>query len=280
MNHIDLSTVRLASGSHSEAAAKKGEACLLEWSAIFAGVPYSDHPECTSPVLGAFGRALNDGLDDERRQKLVPFIPRLVGTAGDAEADRVRAWLATDWLVRTFTPTWLRKAGLTERADELVALPELTSAALAIAAMPIIEQTRKDASAAWDAARDAAWDAAWDAARDAAWDAAWDAARAAARAAAWDAARDAAWDAAGAAARAAAWAAAWDAAGAAAGAAAWDAAGAAASKKKGYSAQYDAAYRAARPLLDVALRETTDELLESALALFGEMCDVRSAVPA
>ena len=42
-----------------------------------------------------------------------------------------------------------------------------------------------DRAAAWDAARDAAWDAAWDAARAAAWDAAWDAARAAARAAAW-----------------------------------------------------------------------------------------------
>jgi len=48
-------------------------------------------------------------------------------------------------------------------------------------------------AAAWDAARDDAWDAAraaaWDADRDAAWDAAWAAARAAAR----DAARDAAW---------------------------------------------------------------------------------------
>jgi len=61
--------------------------------------------------------------------------------------------------------------------------------------------SRDELAAAWDAARDAAWDAAGAAARDAAWDAAW------------DAARDAAWDAAGAA---------WD----AAGAAAWDAAGA------------------------------------------------------
>ena len=39
--------------------------------------------------------------------------------------------------------------------------------------------TKKELAAAWDAARDAAWDAAWDAARAAAWAAAWDAARAA-----------------------------------------------------------------------------------------------------
>ena len=67
----------------------------------------------------------------------------------------------------------------------------------------LIERTRllTDAEveglrAAWDAARDAAWDAAWDAARDAAWDAALDAARDAAWDAAWGAAWNAAWDAA------------------------------------------------------------------------------------
>lgn len=129
-HHVDLTTIRLDDGSHTEGQAKKGEACLMEWVAIFAGVPYSDHPSCTSSVLGAFGRALNDALDDERRQKLIPFIPRLVGTAGDPEADQQRAWLATDWLVRTFAPTWLRKAGLAERADELAALPELSSTEL------------------------------------------------------------------------------------------------------------------------------------------------------
>jgi len=220
-NHIDLATIKLDLGGHTEARAKKGEACLMELVAIFAGVPYSDHPSCTSPVLGAFGRALNDGLDDERRQRLVPFIPRLVDTAGDPTADQIRAWMATDWLVRTFAPIWLHKAGLTDRADELAGLPELTSTELAQRAQPVIEQARaaaKDAGATW--AEDAAW-------------------------AAVDAAEDAAWAAGG-----AAWA-----AGDAAGAAAW-----------AVGAAGDA--------------ETTAELLESALALFGRMCNVRSAVPA
>ena len=107
MHHVDLTAIRLDSGSHSRTVGEQ-KACLLEWVSIFAGVDYGDHPSCTSPVLGAFGRTLNDGLDDERRQRLIPFIPRLVGTAGDPEGDEARAWMATDWLVRVFTPTWLR----------------------------------------------------------------------------------------------------------------------------------------------------------------------------
>ena len=207
-HHIEIEKIRLDSGGHaSKPKDETGQACLMEWVSIFAGVDYGDHPTCTSPVLAAFGRTLNDGLDDEQRQRLVPFIPRLVGTAGDDEADEVRAWMATDWLVRTFTPTWLRKAGLADRAAELEALDALTSSDLARAATPIIEKARAEANAA--------------------------------RAAAWDAAGDV--------------------------------------EKKGgsYSAQYDAAYAAAKPLMDEALRETTAELLDSALDLFGRRCDVR-----
>ena len=108
-------------------------------------------------------------------------------------------------------------------ADEVIdylAQAEITDAELAETFGPqwqeIIAQVRtissattqqiEELSAAWAAARGAAWDAAWDAAWAAARGAAWDAAWAAASAAAWDAASDAAWDAASAAARDAAWA--------------------------------------------------------------------------
>src|SRR5690348_13387821 len=117
MHHIDLTAIRLDKGATSS----KGEdhGCVMEWTARFAGEPVTDHPACTSPVLTAFAIALNDGVDDEFRQRLVPFIPRLVGTAGDREADEQRAWMATDWLVRTFTPTWLRRFGMAEDAAAL-----------------------------------------------------------------------------------------------------------------------------------------------------------------
>ena len=56
-HHVDLTTIKLHSGSHTRKQADKGEACLLEWTSIFAGVDYGDHPVCTSPVLAAFGIA-------------------------------------------------------------------------------------------------------------------------------------------------------------------------------------------------------------------------------
>jgi hypothetical protein len=138
-HHLDLSTLRLASGAHPD---NPEQGCVMEWVGVFAGLhepgAKEDHPACTSPVLTAFAFAWNDGLDDANRQRLIPYIPRLVGTAGDPEADERRAWIATDWLARRPAPAWPRKAGLTARATELAALPASTSAELAEAAPPNI----------------------------------------------------------------------------------------------------------------------------------------------
>jgi hypothetical protein len=225
--------LKLESGWHSSP--EKGM-CLLEAVSYVQGQPFSDAPQCVSPVIAAFGRSWNDSLPDTERQRLKRFIPTMIETRTTPADEERRVWLATDWLVRTFTPTWLDKAGLTEHAIRLRGLNELTSTDLARRAQPIIDDARKASYAAWAAV----WDAAWAAARAAAWDAAW----AAARAAAWAAAR------------------------------------AAASKKKGYSAQYDAAYKAARPLIDAALAETVKELTASAEDLLERMCAVgREALP-
>jgi hypothetical protein len=204
-----------------------------------------------SPVLGAYGRSLNDVLPTDRRQELKPYVPRLIGTAGDSK-DETRSYMALDWLIRTYTPAFLDLAGLTVEAQELRSLRRIVDMVAAKAAGPVVKNARTKAAAARAAARAAAGaaagDAAWAAAGAAAWDAAWDAAGAAAR--------DAAWDAAGAAARAAA----WDAAGAAAEAAARAAAGAAAG---------DAAGAAAGD----ALKPTVDSLQTSAIALLGDLID-------
>ena len=162
MTAIDLATITLKGGSHAKA---EDGVCLLEATALMAGEPLSDHPKCVSPVLGAFGRAWNDGMrSDAEREQLKQYIPLLIGTAGDIAADERRSWLAIDWLVRVATPTWLRLAGLTDHADKLTALHPITNTTYA------------------EMARDAAWDAraAAGAARDAAQDAAGDATRAAA----------------------------------------------------------------------------------------------------
>ncbi len=214
---VDPTAIRLQSGGHEPNTNQ--EWCVMEAAAYMAGEPWSDHPQCASKVITAFLMSWNDAMNDVDRQTLTRYLAPapegVIGTAASAEVESVRAWMATDWLVRVHTPAWLRLAGLTAHAARLEALPELTGADVVPSIKPALEAARSDARAA----RAAAWAAAWAAAGDAgaaAWaagDAAGDAARAAAGAAG---------AAAGDAARAAAWAA-WAAAGAA-GAAAWAAA--------------------------------------------------------
>jgi hypothetical protein len=175
----------LKAGSHDSWS--KG-ACVMEAVAYVAGEPWSDHPECVCPVIGAFLRVWNDGLpsDAERDRLLKPLIPLVLNTRNPALAER-RSLMAADWLVRTHTVAWVRLAKLDASADALAALPEITEMAQIPSMRGPIEAARHDAQVARAAAR-AARDAAW----AAAWDAAWAVARAAARAA-----RDAAWAAAG-----------------------------------------------------------------------------------
>ena len=200
-----LADLRLKNGGHSPMG--DDGMCVMEATAYIAGEPWSDHPTCVSRVLTDYCINLNDRWDDVARQRLVPFIPRLIGTRDDG-LDETRGYLALDWLIRTFTPAWLDLAGLTAEAAELRALRRIADLAAAQAAGPVVKQAQTKAAAAGAAAGDAAGDAARAAAGDAAGDAAW----AAAGAAAGDAAGDAARAAAGAAAGDAAWAAAWDAA--------------------------------------------------------------------
>jgi hypothetical protein len=260
----------LSKGSHPTADAGR---CAMEWVAYLAGEPHSDTPQCVSPVLARFCIAFNDALPDDKRQKLRPYLARTIGTRGDGLDDE-RAWMATDWLIREYTPTWLGLAGLDEHAARLRSLPPILATESLGRAMVDLSAARDGAktagAAAWAAAGDAAWaaagDAAWAAVRDAAWAAAgaaaWAAVRAVVRDAAWAAAgaaaADAAWDAARAAAGAAAWAAAWD----AAWAAVRDAAGAAA-----WAAVRDAAWAAVRD----ALQPTVDALQASAFELLNRM---------
>jgi hypothetical protein len=195
MTAVDLSAMHLDAGGHSNPA--DGH-CLLEVVSMLAGQPFNDHPPCVSPVLRSYGIALNDRWNDEQRQKLLPYAPRLLNTAGDGQ-DVARFYLALDWLIRTYTPAWLDLAGLGEVAAELRGLRRIADMAAAEAAGPVVRDGKRQADAAWDAAsdaaqaaaREAASDAAWAAARTAAWNAAWDAARDAARTAAWKAASDA-----------------------------------------------------------------------------------------
>ena len=186
MNTLDLTTLTLTLGGHDS---DSGEMCLLEAAAYQAGEPWSDRPQCVSLVLAAYGRSLNDALPDDTRQRLIPFIPRLLNTAGDGLDER-RAYLALDWLSRINLPAWLRLVpALTAQADLLAAGPEVVDLSTAAASSALVRQAASQANAAQAAvwattpatAEDATWDATWDAAWNAAGvvddgDAAWNAA--------------------------------------------------------------------------------------------------------
>ena len=161
--------------------------CAMEWVSYLAGEPHSDQPRCVSPVLRAFCTALNDSLEDEPRQRLRPYLARTIGTADDG-LDEVRSWMAMDWLIRTYTRTWLGVAHLPGAARRLADLPEVVSSWDLGPALEALNIARGESRAAWSAALSpvrAATRTPWGAGRAAARQAAW----ASAGAAAWAAAR-------------------------------------------------------------------------------------------
>jgi hypothetical protein len=63
----------------------------MELASMLAEEPFSDRAGTVSPVLGAFLRTYNDGLDDERRQELYPIASLVVGTAAGRRVENERA---------------------------------------------------------------------------------------------------------------------------------------------------------------------------------------------
>jgi hypothetical protein len=170
--------------------------CAMEWVSYLAGEPHSDQPRCVSPALRAFCTALNDSLEDEPRQRLRPYLARTIGTADDG-LDEVRSWMAMDWLIRTYTRTWLGVAHLPRAARRLSTLSEVVSSWDLRPALEALNLARSESRAAWSAALGPVrgvtrtpWAAGRAAAREAAWASAGAAAWAAARVAVGDIAGD------------------------------------------------------------------------------------------
>jgi hypothetical protein len=162
-----LLALPLKHGSHGEQF--HGECCLVEKSNRLAycvpifgkryGKPKTfndDHPSI-SRVVRAMAIGLNDmtwDSDDARTTALDRFAIAILGTKTTPADEQTRAWMATDWLVRTYTPAWLRLAGLTDEAQAIEGLARITDATLATVAMPPL--TAAEAAARAAAARAAA----------------------------------------------------------------------------------------------------------------------------
>ena len=179
---ITLKLPPLAGGAHLS---PEYGLCAMEMVAYMERLEHSDSPACTCPVIAAYVRQLNDLMPAEEREKLKPYLSRLVGTVSSQYAlarAEYFAWAA----IRQFAPIVLRASGINAEADLLEhfsgTLDDAARAANAIRAAANAAANAACAAAA-DAARVAA-DAAADAAANDA-DAAADAGYAAGYAAAY-----------------------------------------------------------------------------------------------
>ncbi len=61
---------------------RKG-ACFMELASVLAGEPWSDHPDCTHPLLSDLARQVNDATTDAGRHHLAELVPEVIGVTGD-----------------------------------------------------------------------------------------------------------------------------------------------------------------------------------------------------
>jgi hypothetical protein len=71
----------LSAGRHRNP--RKG-ACFMEMASYLAGERWSDHPNCTHPLLASLARMVNDCLPDAARPRIIGLIPDVVGLIGDS----------------------------------------------------------------------------------------------------------------------------------------------------------------------------------------------------
>ena len=136
-------TLTLTKGSHRT---REEGMCAMEAVAWLAGEPHTDAPACVCPTIRRIMVIINDRIidDADRTTLLTPYLTRVIGTAGNVDTTRRRAFICADYAVRRFAPNALRQAG---REDEAATLESLR---------PVADQ--KTAYAAAAAAYAAAYD--------------------------------------------------------------------------------------------------------------------------
>jgi hypothetical protein len=92
--------------------------CAMEAAAWLAGHPHSDRPRCTSEVIAAYIRHLNDHMPDEERARLIIYLPQIIGIPED-DWDHLRNELFAWHAVHLFAPAALQHLGFEDHARTL-----------------------------------------------------------------------------------------------------------------------------------------------------------------
>jgi len=51
----------------------------MELASFLSGESWSDHPDCTHPLLAALAVDINDQIGDEARREIAPLVPEVIG---------------------------------------------------------------------------------------------------------------------------------------------------------------------------------------------------------
>jgi hypothetical protein len=163
---------RLLKGSHGFPG-RDGGTCINEAAIVAAGFEYrsvedvGDMPPCFSPVIAQYALALNDRMPGDQRQRLLPFVARLAGTADEPGVELHRAEHLALEACRRFLSCALDAAGLPDHASRCRAVRTLNGAQTAVwaAARAVADVTAEAVAAVWAATDTAVWAAAEAAAR-------------------------------------------------------------------------------------------------------------------
>jgi hypothetical protein len=104
-----------------------GGACAMAAVNWLVHGKHSDRPKCACPVVGRFVMAGNDAMDDDDRQRLLPYLHRIAGSRSPEYAQS-RAAIIVSAALRIWAPKWLDDAGLPIPARQLRELPDHVSA--------------------------------------------------------------------------------------------------------------------------------------------------------
>lgn len=105
----------LSPGNHKT---REDGLCAMEAAAWLAGEPHSDQPRCTTEVIAAYVRHLNDHMPDDIRPRLIAYLPRIIGIPED-DHDYLRNEVFARHAVQVFAPAALRREGYESYARSL-----------------------------------------------------------------------------------------------------------------------------------------------------------------
>ena len=83
---LNIQPIKLLAGAHEDTF-QTGQGCFMNVAAYLNGdLKMSDKSPCVSPIIRNVAIFLNDMLNDEDRQRLIPLIPRAMETGMNSDA--------------------------------------------------------------------------------------------------------------------------------------------------------------------------------------------------